>query len=87
MTLQNHARHIELETERARVEVSHWGHRANDMRAKSRRLAREIAIECDVIKREAREGELTSALLDMAEQEGRALEIQVLLVSAYSRVD
>jgi hypothetical protein len=83
-TLQNHARHIELEMERARVEAKRWGHRANDMRAKARRLAGAIATECEVVKREVREGDLAAARLELAEQEGRALEIQVLLVSVYS---
>jgi len=38
-----------------------------------------MSIECEVVKREARGSDLASALLDLSEQEGRAIEIQVLL--------
>ncbi len=81
VSLQNHARHIQLDMEQARVEARRWGHGANDTRAKVRRIAHEMSIECEVVKREVRESDLASALLDLAEQEGRAIEIQVLLVS------
>jgi len=81
VSFQNHVRHIQLDMEQARVEARRWGHGANDTRAKVRRIAHEMSIECEVLKREIREGDLASALLDLAEQEGRAIEIQVLLVS------
>jgi hypothetical protein len=44
----------------------------------ARLIAHEMSSEREVVKREARGSDLASALLDLSEQEGRAIEIQVL---------
>jgi hypothetical protein len=81
--LQNQARQIELAMESARLDAKRWGRTANDLRAKVRRLAHQIVIETDVIKREVKEEVYSEALLDLSQEKGYAIEIQVILVNAH----
>lgn len=81
--LQNQARQIELAMESARLDAKRWGRTANDLRAKVRRLAHQIVIETDVIRREVKEEQFSESLLDLAEEKGHAIEIQVVLVNAH----
>jgi hypothetical protein len=80
--LQNHARQIELEMEQARVEAKRWGRHSKEARALVQDVAQTITQEVAVLKRNINEGLLDEALIELAEQQGRAIEIQVLLVGA-----
>ncbi|CAG1020887.1 hypothetical protein MTYM_00606 [Methylococcales bacterium] len=80
--LQNQARQIELAMESARVDAKRWGRTANDLRAKARRVAHQIVVETEVIKRKVKEEQFVEALLDLAQEKGHSIEVQVLLVNA-----
>jgi hypothetical protein len=77
--LQNHARQIELEMEQARVEARRWGRHSKEARAFVQDLAQTITREAAVLKRNITEGSFDEAVIELAEQQGRAIEIQVLL--------
>ena len=83
--LQNHARQIELEMEQAQVEATRWGRYAKEAHALVRDLAQTIACEIAVLKRDINEGDLEKALIELAEQQGRVIKIQVLLINAMQR--
>jgi hypothetical protein len=79
--LQNLARQIELEMAQARSEALRWGRRAKETRAFVRDLAQTIIRESAVLKRNINEGVFDEALLELAEQQGRVIDILVLLVT------
>jgi hypothetical protein len=78
--LQNLARQIELEMEEARAEAPRWGRHANDARALVKDLAQTITREAAVLKRNINEDNPEEALIELAEQQGRVIETQILLV-------
>ena len=80
--LQNHARQIELEMEQARVEAKRWGRHSKEARALVQDIAQTIAREAAVLKRNIIESSLEEALIELAEEQGRVIDIQVLLVGA-----
>jgi hypothetical protein len=82
--LQNHARQIELEMEQARVEAKRWGRHSKETRALVQDLAQTMTRETAVLKRNIIEGSLDEALIELAEEQCRIIEIQVLLVSAHA---
>ena len=78
--LQNHARQIELEMEQAQTEAKRWGRHAKETRALVRDLAQTITREAAVLRRNVNEGSFDEALIELTEQQGRVIDIQVLLV-------